>query len=196
MADGRMSRWEATCDTPKHLVPVDGEPLLARLIRQVRQNDPEAEVIVTSHDPRYGNYGARRHEPQNNVYEIDRFTRELVQDDVCFLYGDTYYSDAAVETICRVPTDTMHFVGTKRSIIAVKVRDSRAMLEHFERIRNLHIAGKLDDCRGWQLYQSFTNLPFGDKTITDAFTLIDDETQGFNRVEEYRKFIEERKWQS
>ena len=72
MADGKMSRWDNTCEVPKHLLPIGSEILLGRTVRQIRENDPAAEVIVTSHDPRYGNYGAVRYEPKNNVYEIDR----------------------------------------------------------------------------------------------------------------------------
>lgn len=82
MADGKMTRWASSYGVPKHLLPIGDEALLGRLVRQIRENDPDAEVIVTSHDPRYGDYGATRYEPQNNVLEIDRFTQELIGDNV------------------------------------------------------------------------------------------------------------------
>lgn len=187
-----MSRWEKTFNIPKHLLPIGNEILLGRIVRQVKKNDPDAEIIVTSHDPRYGNYGAVRYEPQNNIYEIDRFTEELIVDDVCFLYGDTYYTDAAIKKICQLETDSMHFVGTTRSIVAVKTHDAELMRRHLTRVRNMHIAGELKDCRGWQLYQSFTGQSFDKILIGNSFLMIDDGTQGFNRIDEYQKFIESR----
>lgn len=192
MADGKMTRWASSYGVPKHLLPIGDEALLGRLVRQIRENDPDAEVIVTSHDPRYGDYGATRYEPQNNVLEIDRFTQELIGDNVCFLYGDTYYTDEAVRLIAEIRTDTMHFVGTERSIVAVKVADGALMQQHFQLVREKFLAGELQECRGWQLYQSFAGLPFGKIAIGEHFTVLHDATQGFNRVEEYERFIESR----
>lgn len=192
MADGKMSRWEKTFNVPKHLLPIDNEILLGRITRQVRENDPDAEIIVTSHDPRYEGYGATRYEPRNNVYEIDRFTEELITDDVCFLYGDTYYADAAMQKICRLKPETMYFVGTAHSIVAVVAHSGEVMRYHYHRVRDMHIAGQLVDCRGWQLYQSFTGQSFDKIMIGPAFLTLDDGTQGFNRIEEYQKFVESR----
>lgn len=192
MADGKMSRWEKSYEVPKHLLPIDNEILLGRTVRQIRENDPAAEVIITSHDPRYGHYGAVRYEPKNNVYEIDRFTEELIVDDVCFMYGDTYYTDGAVAQICRIKTDSMYFVGTSRSIVAVIAHDGELMRRHVHRVREMHMAGQLKDCRGWQLYQSFTGQSFDKISIGPYFLTLDDGTQGFNRIEEYQQFIESR----
>lgn len=187
-----MSRWEKTFNIPKHLLPIGNEILLGRIVRQLRENDLNAEIIVTSHDPRYGDYGAARYEPKNNIYEIDRFTEELVTDDVCFLYGDTYYTDEAMRKICSIRTESMFFVGTARAIVAVKVHDADIMRYHFTRVRNMHIAGNLQDCRGWQLYQSFTGQTFDKILIGSNFLMIDDGTQGFNCIAEYQKFMESR----
>lgn len=192
MADGKMSRWEKSYAVPKHLLPIGNEILLGRTVRQIRENDPTAEVIITSHDPRYDGYGAPRYEPQNNVYEIDRFTEELIVDDVCFMYGDTYYTDEAVQKICGIRTDSMYFVGTNRSIVAVKAHDGALMRRHLKRVRDMHIAGQLKDCRGWQLYQSFTEQGFEKIIIGPSFLTLDDGTQGFNTIDEYQKFVESR----
>ena len=86
MADGKGTRWQNYNDIPKHFIEINGETLLARTVRLLRQGDPGCEVIITSHDPRYEVEGARRYEPKNNHLEIDRFTEELIEDNVCFLY--------------------------------------------------------------------------------------------------------------
>ena len=49
---------------------MDGETVISRVVRLIREFDKEADVIITSHDPRYEIEGARRYEPQNNVLEI------------------------------------------------------------------------------------------------------------------------------
>ena len=111
MADGKGTRWQNYNDIPKHLIEIDGETLLGRTVRLLKEGDPECEVIITSHDSRYEIPGARRYEPLNNNLEIDRFTEELIEDDVCFLYGDTFYSEKAMNAILTTePEDMMFFL--------------------------------------------------------------------------------------
>ena len=92
MADGKGTRWNNYGNTTKHLYEINGESLLARTVRLLRENNV-SDIIITSHNPKYEIDGAKRYEPKNNVLEIDRFTYELIEDDVCFLYGDTFYTE-------------------------------------------------------------------------------------------------------
>ena len=87
MADGKGTRWGNYQDIPKHLIQIGGETLLGRTVRLLNEKDPGCEVVITSHDERYEFEGARRYEPKNNRLEIDRFTEELIADNICFLYG-------------------------------------------------------------------------------------------------------------
>ena len=84
--NGRQERkrWNYYNDIPKHLIEIDGETLLERTVRLLKKYHEEAPVIITSHDKRYEVKGAIRHEPKSNVLEIDRFTKELISDNVCF----------------------------------------------------------------------------------------------------------------
>lgn len=100
MADGKGSRWNRYLNRTKHEISFDGETLIERTVRLIRENAPSALITVTSHKPDLKTAGARRYEPKNNVLEIDRFTAELIGDDVCFLYGDVLYSEAAIRRIC------------------------------------------------------------------------------------------------
>ena len=77
MADGKGIRWDSYMGIPKHLASVRGEKLISRTVRILRERTRTAEILVTSHDPRYEFEGSTRYEPMNNVYEIDRFTEEL-----------------------------------------------------------------------------------------------------------------------
>lgn len=187
MADGKGTRWQNYNDIPKHFIEINGETLLARTVRLLRQGDPGCEVIITSHDPRYEVEGATRYEPVNNHLEIDRFTEELIADNVCFLYGDTYYSEDAADIIINTEAEDILFFGNQRSIVAVKVADGELFRSHVDRVRQLFIEGKIEKCIGWQVYQSFTGLPFGEKKIESKYIILEDSTEDFNSPEDYNR---------
>lgn len=187
MADGKGTRWQNYNDIPKHFIEIGGETLLARTVRLLNEGDGAADVIITSHDPRYEVPGARRYEPLNNHLEIDRFTEELIGDDVCFLYGDTYYSQEAMDTILKTETEDMIFFGNERSIVAIKVKDGALFKNHVDNVRRLFLEGKIEKCIGWQVYQSFTGLPFGEKKIGPSYIVLEDGTEDFNSPEDLAK---------
>jgi len=187
MADGKGTRWQNYNDIPKHFIEIGGETLLARTVRLLNEGDGAADVIITSHDPRYEVPGARRYEPLNNHLEIDRFTEELIGDDVCFLYGDTYYSQEAMDTILKTETEDMIFFGNERSIVAIKVKDGALFRNHVDNVRRLFLEGKIEKCIGWQVYQSFTGLPFGEKKIGPSYIVLEDGTEDFNSPEDLAK---------
>lgn len=180
MADGKGRRWNNFDNIPKHLIEINGETLLSRTVRLLKEFNSDAEVIITSHDPRYEVEGARRYEPRNNMLEIDRFTEELIEDDICFLYGDTYYSEKAMQTITTTEADDLMFFGNGKAIVAIKVKDASVFRYHVNRVRELFIKGEIRQCIGWQVYQSFLNLPFGEKKIVDKYVFINDNTKDFN----------------
>ncbi|MGC2872198.1 NTP transferase domain-containing protein [Ihubacter sp. rT4E-8] len=187
MADGKGTRWNLHQGIPKHFIKVNGETLLERTVRLLRQYDPSCQVIITSHDPRYEVDGALRYEPKNNVLEIDRFTAELIENNVCFLYGDTYYSEISAKTIVETDAEDLLFFGNERSIVAVKVADAAIFSQHVNRVRELFLAGRIDKCIGWQVYQSFTGLPFGEKTMTEKYVFLTDDTRDFNSPEDLKR---------
>jgi len=180
MADGKGKRWNNYDNIPKHFVIINGETVLSRVVRLIRQYDTEADVIITSHDQRYEVEGARRYEPKNNVLEIDRFTEELIEDNMCFLYGDTYYSEEAMQRIVNMKVDDIHFFGNGKSIVAIKITDAELFRYHVNNVRELFLKGEINQCIGWQVYQSFRGLPFGIKQVVDKYEYLSDDTQDFN----------------
>ena len=174
MADGTMNRWKNQ-DVPKHLLTVRGESLLSRTVRLFRAADPEAEILITSHNPAYDVPGAVRYEPQHNVSEIDRFTWELIDDQVCFLYGDVYYSEEAARRIAALPVRTLGFAGSDREIFAVKVGDGAYMRRCIRQLKE-----RQPDSKGWHLYRMAADEA--------PYCRIDDDTTGFNTEEDYRAF--------
>lgn len=194
MADGDMKRWRKSFDNtadyvPKHLVQIDGESLLQRLVRQLRELDGNCEIIITSHSPDYFVEGSKRYEPINNVIELDRFTFELIEDDVCFLYGDTFYTDEAIKKIFDCDNIGLSFFEADESIIAVHVHDAYIMKECMKKVRLQFLQKSIKECKGWQLYYCYKDKYLNESNGDKCFNVIDDETKGFNTYEEYIAFL-------
>lgn len=186
MADGKGIRWNNHLGIPKHLAEINGEPIISRTVRLLRDLTDGEINSKPAMTRRYEFKGSRRHEPLNNRLEIDRFTEELIEDDICFLYGDTYYTESALKTIICTKTEDMIFFGNSKSIVAVKVTDSELFRYHLNRVKQLYISGKLQKCKGWQVYQSFVGQSFEERPRPGGkFVLLDETTTDINTPEEY-----------
>lgn len=193
MADGKGRRWQNYMGLDKHCIPIDGETIMERTVRLLREYDAVAEVIVTSHNKALNIKGAERYEPKNNVYEIDRFTEELIADNVCFLYGDVFYAE---ETISRIVNDrsdeAVLFFGNEKSICAVLVRDGKLFASLVDGVRTLFVSGEIAECKGWQVYHLHASLPLESRDIGEHFVNVSLLTCDFNAPEDYERFVKEK----
>ena len=189
MADGKGRRWKNYMGLDKHDISIGGETLMERTVRLLHEADPDAEVIITSHNESVNIHGATRYEPQNNVLEIDRFTRELIADNVCFLYGDVFYAEETVSRIVNDESDeSVLFFGNEKSICAVLVRDGELFASYVDRIRKMFIAGEITECKGWQVYHLHAGLPLESRDIGGYFVNVSNLTCDFNTPEDYDAF--------
>ena len=185
MADGKGKRWKNFQGIHKWQIRIGDQTLLERTCDLIRQLDPTASVYVTSHDTSLQIPGVIRHEPQNNVLEIDRFTVELIEPDVCFLYGDTFYSETALRRIIEEPTDWVLAFGNHKKIFAIKIIDADFFRHHLNLVRDLFVAGKISECIGWEVYHSMNGLPLESRDIGPGYVLIEDETHDFNSPDDW-----------
>lgn len=189
MADGKGSRWNDFMGHKKHDISISGETLLERTVRLVHKFDNSAEVIITSHDKSVDIPGAIRYEPKNNVLEIDRFTAELIGDDMCFLYGDVLYSEEAVRVIVGSRgREPLLFCGSEKSICAVLVRDGELFRGLYLEIRRLFLEGKISECKGWQVYHLYAGLPLESRETGPDYIFVDSFTRDFNTPGDYLEF--------
>lgn len=192
MADGKGSRWNNFMGHSKHDIRVCGETLLERTVRLVHESDSQAQVIITSHDETLSVAGAERYEPKNNVLEIDRFTRELICDDMCFLYGDVLYSEEAISQISASRgKEPVLFFGSRDSICAVLISDGELFRRLYLEIRQLYTDGKIEECKGWQVYHLYAGLPLQGRQTGNNYVLLDSFTRDFNSPDDYISFISE-----
>ena len=186
MAAGEGKRWHNYMGIPKHLVEINGETLLGRTTRLLKQH--HIDYTITAHDPRYIEYG--KVIPQTGDCEIDRF--EEFDEPVCYLYGDVYYSEDAIKTIINTPTNEILFFGSKEEIFSVKVVDIEKFYMHKNNVKKYYLAGHLNRCIGWEVYRSLNTIPFNEHRITDRYVLIEDETDDIDYPEDYERFKEAR----
>lgn len=188
MADGKGSRWKNYLGVPKHFAEIEGEPIIQRTVRLLQSHTGDRdELMVTSHNPEYDFPGIRRYEPLDNHYEVDKFTRELIVDGCCFLFGDTFYTEETMEEILHHEMESeLLFFGNMKSIVGVRVGSAEAMIHHTDRVRALFIDGKIEKCKGWQVYQSYTGQDFNEPAaLGKDFILVGTETLDVNTPAEY-----------
>ncbi len=186
MADGNGTRWNNSLGIPKHLIAVNDEIILHRTVRLIKKFDANAEIIITSHDERYEVEGTIRYEPKNNVLELDRFTEELIEDNICFIYGDTYYEDDDMKLIVEHSfSEDIMFYGNTNSIVAIKINNSQVFQQHIDNVRELFLSKKIRKCIGWQVYASYVKGDFENKAIKYNFVVLGDRTTDFNSYEDY-----------
>ena len=183
MAAGNGKRWNNYKGIPKHLVEINGETLLGRTTRLLKENG--IDYIITGSDKRYAKYGKLI--PQScNECEIDRY--EPFNEPVCYLYGDVYYTKKAIKTIIETDTDNIHFFGSDCEIFAVKVNNIDKFFILKMLVKNLYMQGKIDRCIGWEIYKAMHGIPLKEHYITDDYTYILDGTDDIDFPEDYEKF--------
>lgn len=205
MCGGSYSQWE----TPKHLTKVNGEPLVARTIRLLKENGIE-DIAISSKDERFDNFGVPRIEHENNFvvkdnkkisgYWVDAFYPS--NEPVTYLYGDVYYSHACIKTIIDTPTDDILFFASTKPCrpdyfkmweepFAFKVVNQ----ERFK--RGIEVCKKKAD-RGetkrepisWELYRVLNGININLHRIGNGFVAINDISVDIDCEEDARKLEE------
>ena len=107
--------WACDCDLPKHLYEFRGKPILQRTIELLRNNGVE-DIAITTSPSRVSNYehlGVEiiPYESNNRPFVwLDAFY--LMNDPVCYLFGDVVYSDNAIKTIVETEVTDIEFFAS------------------------------------------------------------------------------------
>lgn len=213
MAAGTGERWADYAGGPKHFLEIDGEQLLPRLVRQLRD---KAEIVVSGPpDPRYKLADAALWVPYANPanHEGDAHLGTVPVWDhegrTILLFGDCWYSDAAMETILGYGgTDWRYFCRFEPSELTGKpwgegwawsfypgsIPD---ILAAWQRVIGLVDSGVLWRCNGWEHYRAMCGLP--DEQMPIDFhgdygqaTVIDDWTEDFDFPHDLDTYLERR----
>lgn len=186
MADGEGKRWGNYMGVPKHLVDIDGEPLIARTVRQLRENGIN-NIIITARDNRY-TYAPCIPQTKRDC-EIDRFEENFTSEKICYLYGDVLYTDDAIKTIISTETDNVQYFGGDWEIFGIKINNYSYFKEHKDKVKQLFLDGEINRCIGWEIYRSMNNIPYDQHIIGDMYIKILDGTNDFDYPEEYDEYL-------
>ena len=181
--------------TPRQLCLINGEPIIKRTIRLLKENGI-TDIIITSHDKRFDYLGIERYEPKYNDwnykketgYWLSAFPIELLNQPITFLFGDVYYSENAIKTIvnteakenlffCTYENKDERYIKHHDEPLAYKVVDYVMFKKHINRVKTLKDEGKC--CREpivWELYRSMNNQDINTHAMTNNYIAINDES--------------------
>ena len=208
MCGGKYSAFKE----PKALSIVNGEPLVKRTIRLLRDNGVD-EIYITSNDKRFDGYGVQRLEHENSFVEngsettgywLDAFYPHFEADNqVCYLFGDVYFTDDAIKRIVNFKTDKDILFGTSAAKnpqhknwgepFAYIVNDYAGFMNGVNAVKELYDSGKT--ARHpivWELYRYLNGLDVNIQDVLDeTFVCIDDGTMDIDSPEQIEKMNKE-----
>jgi GTP:adenosylcobinamide-phosphate guanylyltransferase len=134
MAGGNYPKWEL----PKQFSKIRGEVIIERTIRLLKENGV-TDIAISTNDERFNDLGVEiLNNPRNNFEQCgDKETKESshswlnaycpVDEEVCYLHGDVYFSDEAIKTIVETEVeDTMFFCAPdKRDVPNKDIRNPK-----------------------------------------------------------------------
>lgn len=182
--------------TPKHLKVVNGEPLVVRTIRLLKENGVE-DIAISSMDTRFDNLGVPRLEHNNNYEVITENGKEKIigywvnafypsNDPVCYLYGDVYYTNNCIKTIINTPTEDILFFASTipcredyfkqwEEPFAFKVVNQEKFKQAIQICKDKRDKGETKrDPISWEVYRVLHNIPINEHIIKDGFIAIND----------------------
>ena len=188
MCGGTYEKWQ----TPKHLVKINGEPLVARTIRLLRENGVE-DIAISSNDDRFEQFGVpvlRHHNPYHLPKGSDATSPWLdafypMDTPVCYLCGDVVFSPEAIKTIVEEETDDIQFFASAPPFgehyckpwaepMGFKVVDTKRFFEAIEETKEYEKQGKFyRQPVSWELWQVIKHTPLAKIDYTNYCAIND-----------------------
>ncbi len=172
MSGGQGTRWNNYNNITKQEAVINNETILQRIVRQLKARTSDSIIILSSNINHHID-GCSLVTSDYKDYYRSKYAYELIDDEITYLYGDTYYSDEVVEKIITEEVVDIMFFGNTDSIVGVKVKD-------YKKFKDV-----ISKCNGTSsLYQSFKYLKI-DGIIPKRFYNIGNEVYNINVLEDY-----------
>lgn len=192
---GEGSRWNNYTGVPKYRVVVEGEILVKRTIKQFLKYTDDI-IVVTSDEsetfPGASTYVANK---SREYKDMDKFLSSHEQwsdTKTIIVYGDTYFTDEAVETIATNDRPWCFYLRESASEITGKPWgeiyalsfDSHLNETMLQAIENTPSGSIVRSPEGWTLLQSLLEVRTTKEIFTPensfAYINIDDWTEDFD----------------
>lgn len=116
MAGGEYPKWE----TPRQLIEIYGEPIIARTIRMLKELGVN-DISISTNNEAFRQFGVPilQHDNDYNAIEYNNSTGYWcnaffpTDEPTCYLFGDVVYSDFALQVITEYETDSIMLFGSK-----------------------------------------------------------------------------------
>lgn len=179
---------------PKHLSKIKGEVLVERTIRLLRENGVK-KIYISTNNPVFnylGDIPKLRHENnftlengKSTGYWLDAFYP--TNEEVCYIFGDVYFSDKAIKTIVEYQCQENTLFGNSVAKnefhenwgepFAYKVVKPKEFRDGINKVKELYDQGKIiRHPIVWELYRYLNNLDINIQRITNNYVCIDDYT--------------------
>lgn len=116
MCGGEYEQWQS----PRHFIEYQGETLVGRTIRLLRENGI-TDIAISSDDVRFKRFGVPVMVHKNDYYAV-RYNESTghwcdcfypTSIECCYLFGDVLFSDKAIKTIVEYETEDIMLFGSK-----------------------------------------------------------------------------------
>ena len=202
MCGGKYEKWE----TPKHLVKINGEPLVARTIRLLKGYGIR-DIAISTNNEGFDNFGVPLLH-HNNPYMLpkasDAKTPWLdafypMTSPVCYLFGDVVFSPNAIRTIVETDTDSIEFFASAPPFaknyckewaepFAYKVKDTKRFFKAIEETKRYEKDGWFyRQPVSWELWQVIKGTKLGRVDYTN-YTVINDYTCDIDTPDDIKYF--------
>lgn len=202
MCGGKYWNWP----TPKQLVKINGEPLVARTIRLLRENGI-SDIAISTNDSQFITFDVPLLMHSNRYYlpeGSDALTPWLdafypMNEPVCYIFGDVVFSPRAIQTIVRTETDSVEFFASAKPLadiypkrwaepFAFKVVDLRLFWESVVLTKKYDEQGLFKrQPVSWELWQVIKRTPLNKIDYTN-YTVINDYTCDIDKPEDVKLF--------
>lgn len=200
MCGGDYPEWE----TPRQLIEINGEPIVARTIRLLKECGVDDIAIssnnevfskyapVLKHDNRYTTTGYNK----GNGLWCDCFYP--TDEPTCYLFGDVVYSPEAIRTIVEYKTDDIMFFASRFPFnrlypkwyvepFAFKVTDTQHLKDAVAEVRRLNAEGKFHrEPIAWEVWNVICETD--PNTINGSYVTINDYTCDIDNESELMLF--------
>lgn len=161
MCGGDYLHW----DKPRHLTVINGEPVITRTIRLLKENGID-DIAISSNHPAFEQFSLPVLKHQNNYMALGA---EIVgghwsecfypmEEPVCYIFGDVVFSPEAIKTIVNTDTDDIEFFASAPPFAK---EYKKAWAEPFAlKVRNTdHLKNAINLCRRYEEQGLFDRKP-------------------------------------
>jgi len=168
--------------TPRQLVKIGGERVLDRTIRLLRKNGVK-DIYITATDPAFDLCNAEVIHYDSSGPWVNAFPQ--VDETVTFIFGDVFFSPAAIEKIVETQTEDIAFFASAPPFapnypklwaepFSFKVVNLQHFAESIVKIKELISSGAFHrDPIAWELWQVIKGTPLNNIIYTNYVAIND-----------------------